>query len=404
MSDIINYAYIWYKKDLTKLLDFTPEEQDKIYKIILDYSYPCYLANDSIQTMSEADKKELLENELLFIQKQFEEASLVDVIIMQIPRVLYDLFNFFYYLNDLKEEDDNETALINKEKKKLLNFNYKCNDEIIKYSYYIDYTKMLFNKVLNNITELNSIIITNIVSYLPDITFVYNTILETIIEKINLSETIYLKEHWKLVSEKIQVLKQVMDFEIIPSNGETLLYRGANIDRDSIINYNVDGLYTQLLSLNNSMLNGFIHDDSACTLNYITPGLDMHKRGKFISDNNKIKYIIKKFYLNDSSNEFSLFFIPPIHPFLQLYCDGELWHPRTKIGNDYSLKNGRIGGILCRFDTITKCDYLKSDKSIRELESLYQQYKSFGQISIWYKKYLKYKNKYLEFKKYLSII
>ena len=95
-SDITNYAYIWYKKDPTKLLDFTPEEQDIIYKIILDYSYPCYLANDSISVMSDADKTELLEHELLFIQKKIEEACLVDVMIMQIPRVLYDLFNLLY--------------------------------------------------------------------------------------------------------------------------------------------------------------------------------------------------------------------------------------------------------------------------------------------------------------------
>jgi hypothetical protein len=51
----------------------------------------------------------------------------------------------------------------------------------MKYSLYIDYTKGLFNKVLNNITELNSIIITDIFCYLTNITLAYNTILETII-------------------------------------------------------------------------------------------------------------------------------------------------------------------------------------------------------------------------------
>mgnify|MGYP000489298158 CR=1 FL=1 len=34
MSDITNYAYIWYKKNPSKLLDFTSEEQDIIFKII----------------------------------------------------------------------------------------------------------------------------------------------------------------------------------------------------------------------------------------------------------------------------------------------------------------------------------------------------------------------------------
>jgi hypothetical protein len=398
MSDITNYAYIWYKKDLTKLLDFTSEELDKIYQIIINYSYPCYLANDSIQTMSEADKKELLEHELLFIQKKFEEACLVDVMIIQIPRVLYDLFNFYYYLKDYVYED---YLLINREKKKLLKFDYSCNDEIMKYSNYIDYTKCLFNKVLNNITELNSIIITNIVSYLPDITLAYNTILETIIEKINLLGSININEYWELYTKRILVLKQVLDFEIKPSNGETLLYRGSYNDIDSTIKYGNTEPYPQSLSLSNSMLSGFVNDESACTLNYIT-ATSSYKDSRNVQVTDKIKCIIKKFYLNDSSNEFSLFFIPPIHPFLQLYCVGELWHPRTKIGNDYSLqKIIRIGGIICRTDAIAECDYLKSNKTILELRRLYDQLKSTRQISVWQKKYLKYKNKYLELKKYL---
>ena len=398
MYDITNYAYIWYKRDPTKLLDFTSEELDKIYQIILDYSYPCYLANDSIQTMSEADRKELLEHELLFIQKKFEEACLVDVMIMQIPRVLYDLFNFYYYLKDYYYEDYNGRMYpyLNKEKEQLLNFNYMCNDEIMKYSYYIDYTKGLFNKVLNNITELNYIIITDIVFYLTNITLAYNIILESIIDKINLLETIKIKKYWEINSEKILVLKQVLDFEIKPSNGETLLYRGAKIDKDSVI-YGDDELYIQSLSFNNSMLNGFVNDETACTLNYITPpSISYKSRYADSSDNNKIKYIIKKFHLNDSSDEFSLFFIPPIHPFLQLYCDGELWHPRTKIGNEVLLYKEIGGFFLC--DEAKKSDYLISDKSIQELETLYQQYKSTGQISVWQKKYLKYKNKYLELK------
>jgi hypothetical protein len=267
----------------------------------------------------------------------------------------------------------------------------------MKYSYYIDYTKGLFNKVLNNITELNSIIITDIVCYLTNITLAYNTILESIIDKINLLETIKIKKYWKINSEKILVLKQVLDFEIKPSNGETLLYRGAKIDKDSVIY----GDNEQSLSLNNSMLNGFVNDETACTLNYITPP-SISYISRYASDNNKIKYIIKKFHLNDSSDEFSLFFIPPIHPFLQLYCDGELWHPRTKRGNEVLLYKEIGGFFLC--DVAKKSDYLISDKSIQELENIYQQYKSTGQISVWKKKYLKYKNKYLELKKYISLL
>jgi hypothetical protein len=63
--------------------------------------------------MSKADKKELLEHELLFIQKKFEEACLVDVMIIQIPRVLYDLFNFYYYnINNLNLRFFNNKVII----------------------------------------------------------------------------------------------------------------------------------------------------------------------------------------------------------------------------------------------------------------------------------------------------
>ena len=173
-------------------------------------------------------------------------------------------------------------------------------------------------------------------------------------------------------------------------------YRRAKLNLDSTIE---SGNIIHSISLNISILSGFINDNTACTLNYIKR--DPRNIGTYWNDwNDKIKYIIKKFHINDSSNEYSLFFIPPIHPFLQLYSNGELWHPRTKIGWDYEeLETVKIHGLYDDLDLIRNCDYLISDKSIQELECLYQQYKSTEQISIWQKKYLKYKNKYLELKK-----
>ena len=55
-SDIANYAYVWYTKDnpLTKV---SQEDLDKIHKIIINYSYPCYLGNDSIRELAPDDKK-----------------------------------------------------------------------------------------------------------------------------------------------------------------------------------------------------------------------------------------------------------------------------------------------------------------------------------------------------------
>ena len=48
MTDILNYAYVWYKENPD--VDFTLDEEQKIYQIILNYSYPCYLGNSLIKS------------------------------------------------------------------------------------------------------------------------------------------------------------------------------------------------------------------------------------------------------------------------------------------------------------------------------------------------------------------
>ena len=133
---------------------------------------------------------------------------------------------------------------------------------------------------------------------------------------------------------------------------------------------------------------------------YYTSIQKKHYEFKII--NNKIKYIIKKHMIYDLSDESSLFFLPPLHPFIQLYCKGELWHPRTKIGNDSpNIKIKQPLGntaLMCLFEFIKDCDYLISNKTIAELELIYKSYISNDQIKFWLKKYLKYKNKYLKYK------
>ena len=363
-SDITNYAYIWYKKDPTKLLDFTKEELEKIYKIIIDYSYPCYL----MKYIEQNERKELLENELLFIQKKLIKAKLFDIIIKQIPRVLYDLFNLYYY----------------KKNKLDLIFEYNCEAELNR-------TQLADRQEHNSLTsrhliiakphifELNKFIINHISSNIDNITTAYLTILDSIFSELDEIDNLLLTRKSK------EIIRQIFNFENQISKGNTILYRGANYKKDST-RLSIDNLVS--ISLNMSIFSGFCNDPSACTLNFMN---------KLYND--KIKYTIKKFFLHDWSDEDSLFFIPPIHPFLQLYCKGELWHPRTKKGiNGY---HGKINGLAC---PIKYRDYLSSFKTIEELEELFQQYKSSGQISVWQKKYLKYKNKYFELKKYLSII
>jgi hypothetical protein len=423
MTDILNYAYVWFKTDPDQ--QFTQDEELKIYEIILNYSYPCYLGSSLISSMSPTDKTELLEHELLFIRKKFQEVGLANVTIIQIPRVLYDLFNIYYYLKDFSYyqierygpgrgfygKKLNRIQVV-KEKAELLNFNFSCTQKsnpnwnrFNSYDWYVNYTKDLFNSVFKNIMTLNTFIIDNIDNIQSDLTILlqsdltnirlaYHRIFDQIITIINEKPTIILSPTYNISDEKKIVLRQVLDFEMQPSTGETILYRGAYFTLDSLWG-KTSKTTLHSLSLNNSMLSGFIHDFTACTLNYITPGHDIYKRSQSDSTNKKIKYIIKKFHYNDSSAEFSLLFIPPIHPFMQLYCQGELWHPRTKFGIEIDSSNISFSGILCELKNI---DYLQTNISHQELARLYNKLVIEKKISTWERKYLKYKNKYLELK------
>jgi hypothetical protein len=196
--------------------------------------------------------------------------------------------------------------------------------------------------------------------------------------------------------ETKELFRQIIDFEQQPSRGESILYRGAVLENDALL---VDQKKRmQSVSFNQSLISGCVSDDTACTLFYMdktsTPWLVYQatttqgtKTG--VEKNDCIKYNITKFLLGDSSDADSLFFIPPIHPFLQIYCEGELFHPRTKVSTTsyrgtYAEKQKHIGGIFCPYEFVMNCDYLISEKRITELNRLYQRFKSTCMIERWY--------------------
>jgi hypothetical protein len=53
--------------------------------------------------------------------------------------------------------------------------------------------------------------------------------------------------------------------------------------------------------------------------------------GDDTDDAYKHYYKLRKFNYGDDSDESNLFFIPPLHPYLQLSSNGEFWHARSKI-------------------------------------------------------------------------
>jgi len=383
IRDIANYAYIWFNNESKTI---TEKEKDFIHETITKGTFPTYLQ----QKYSNAERQALFTNEIKFVRQKFTDANLSHITILQIPRILYDLFNLFYLYN---KSFSSKPATIT----------YICVPDIDTIEKYNDYTNKNIDKLKDNIFKLNDKIITflNTNGFLGSNTIVreYTDILDLIIKDISEISV----EHRKHVSpqidtdEKKKILYEILDFEKQQTSNSILLYRGANFTLDSTIEIRGDRKqYPCSLSSNLSILNGFLTDQTACTIIYMT-----HVDIK----NDKIKYTINKFMFGDGSEEDSLFFIPPIPPYLQLYCNGELWHPRTKIGSDSSnmIGRGRPKGLLCfdiNFHVVYT--YLESDKTMAQLEELYQSYKTNGDINTWLRKYIKYKTKYLELKNQLG--
>ena len=127
------------------------------------------------------------------------------------------------------------------------------------------------------------------------------------------------------------------------------------------------------------MLTGCKYDiNTACTFNLSLQG-SITSDEEYYYVEKKIIYNIKKFFVGDLSDEDSLFFIPPIHPFLQVYCGGELFHARTKFGIPYPGPHDDRRGIACGITA-----YLKSTRTTEELQKIYVDYKERNKIFIWY--------------------
>lgn len=369
--DITNYAYVWYKRDPDpeQLLEFTEEELEKIYEILLNYSYPCYLAgSELINSMSPEEKTKLLQHELLFIREKMEKAGLAHIIIMQIPRVLYDLFNLYY------------------NRYETFNFRYNCHDDIANISGYNVVTRRYTESIKEKIFSLNVFIMDHIRNYISNIRELfhsYDTLLEGLINQLIVDSAAFSNIFKLRRLERINILRQTIYFEKQYSEGHTILYRGGTNSKDALTPKNEHSSGNSL-SFNASMLSGCRNDRSGCTLDYAVATTTSTILGKvYLKD--KIKCSIKKFLLHDLSNEDSLFFIPPIHPFLQVYCSIELFHPRTKVGIDFKLLSvsHNVRGLSCSPEFIEKSDYLVSNKTFEELNELYQDYKSTNVVNTW---------------------
>ena len=413
--DITNYAYVWYARDTSQQI--AQEDLDKIYEIILTYSYPCYLSGSAvIRNLLPEEKAKLLQHELSFIEEKMEMAGLSHIVMMQIPRVLYDLFNLYFTFMYRQKFTDVSISTIP-------TFDYACYLEIHKMNDYDVITRRYTDSAKDNIFALNAFIglalLTGAFGFSSNVENVQKKEYDKIADEL-VGECFVLPMFQGMsVEEAKKIVRQVIHFEKQDSQGRAILYRGSENIVDSLIdleeNYysnpplcdkymqgvtSMDpcmSLSFRSLSFNTSIFTGCVMDIGACTMAFFSQKIS-HS-----SDlNDKIKLSIKKFLFDDLSAENSLFFIPPIHPYVQLYSKGELFHPGTKIGSDYIELKKKLRDTTppARYSTpdfvkglykckpyeekfIEGCDYLKSTETQEQLNALYQRYKSTKVAGTW---------------------
>jgi hypothetical protein len=395
---MINYHYLWYK---FREGDITEEENKKILNIIFKYSYPsCNLYTDELR---EDEKEQIINNEYEFIKNKIE-TEFVNIKIIQIPRLIYDLYNIIYrrenYQNikgfvcniDNRFEATSYDAI-----KYLINqFNLTQIENIIMLNN--NFIKLLSEK---NIIEdlLKPVVLTEV--YLH----IFELLYDIIINPLKMKE----EQEAKMESPTLLSIKAIETFEyIFNSRFKSVLFQTLLIELGFIYDIKTDkyNLNTQnnliILyrgyagykfnitkddkphsnSFNTSIINGIVYDKTANTYNFMKPGC------------NKMFLLIKKHFYNDKSNEDDIFFIPPIHPFLLLYGAGEYWHARSKLYNGPSYYTEGESGL-----SAIPSDFIVSRLNKEELDRKFKEIIN-PQVLIdkYYVKYLKYKQKYMQLK------
>jgi hypothetical protein len=75
-----------------------------IQNIIFKYSYPCCKNTNNILT--EEDKFKINNDEFNFVKNKINEYCKKEIMIFQIPRIIYDLFNIYYQIKLYIDNND----------------------------------------------------------------------------------------------------------------------------------------------------------------------------------------------------------------------------------------------------------------------------------------------------------
>ena len=178
-----------------------------------------------------------------------------------------------------------------------------------------------------------------------------------------------------------------------------VLYRGSNdAIEGAVYSHKIPGGVEDRegysVSYNTSLFNGYFTDATACTYNFMS--------GDETEDKYKHYYSMRKFNYNDHSDVSNMFFIPPLHPFLQLSSNGEFWHPRSKIFIGSQIKGlGEFASVFDRREGIVGYSDLFPDYLISNLVNKRDTPSQIGEISARNKAYIKIKfNNYIKAHRY----
>ncbi len=404
--NMLNYTFLF----TGIYYELSKKELNDICDIINDYSFPCIL-KQTLFSDDEDDSFKKPEIEILY-----DKIANDNTLLIKIPRVIYDLCNILFNLRkdhldiyDLKLEYDKSTGIVSKydeidiSNTKINHYNY------FTYNQGID---IIYKENRENIINLNKFIL-NIIKEVNNNTYhnltkqVWISIFEKIFSLLNNQDFIE-QNKFNLFQQNgesnildetriIPILKKVLEIELCTyddnsNDDKFIIYRGlTHLDENPI---GTDKKYS--LSYNTSVLNSILNDKDACTLFYFDVG--SYKQ-----------YIILNKFTTNYHNPGNLFFIPPIHPYILLIIGGEFWHVRSLFQNNInkilSVEKNNIQGIaeevLTPMNKIPNylISTLSADEIKIEFNKIHQTKKEV--INKEYKKYLKYKTKYLELKKNL---
>jgi hypothetical protein len=380
-----NYHYIYF--DTTRELEES-EDEYIINNFILKYSYPSCM-NINYDITSE-EKIRIIDDEFNFMKDKLYRYN-PNIILIQVPRVIYCLYNIYIHYNAKILNDINIKEI---------------QIESTSYKLYCDYLLALYKMNINYIRDINRRLI--VLLYDRYIDGLYSSltseywidVLNSTIDKIYRFTPYKHKLHPNSVGIFLEKSSKGQDIRFTQERNRhilyttllhelknygkdiIILYRGSGSDIERVSNNNCTNQQIHSYSYNTSVLNAILSDMGACTLNY------------YKTNNHKYYYIVKKHFYNDGGIESDLFWIPPIHPVLLIKMKGELFHARSKIPiMPNELRKLVVDGLAVSYNI----DFLLSNLTCEEMLIEYAKYirHRFELVDKYYNKYLIYKNKFL---------